>query len=72
MRVGIGTASFHCSSPLTTVLIAVDLPTGDEGAGLAEYADAIVAAAGDANDVTLVAQSMGGFSAPLAVGRGDE
>ena len=51
--------------------IAVDLPTGDEGAGLAEYADAIVAAAGDANDVTLVAQSMGGFSAPLAVGRLD-
>ena len=30
-----------------------------------------MAAAGDATDVTLVAQSMGGFSAPLAVGRLD-
>ena len=51
--------------------IAVDLPAGDEDAGLAAYADAIVAAAGDATDVTLVAQSMGGFSAPLAVSRLD-
>jgi pimeloyl-ACP methyl ester carboxylesterase len=52
-------------------VVAVDLPTGDEGAGLAEYADAIVAAAGAATDVTLVAQSMGAFSAPLAVDRLD-
>jgi pimeloyl-ACP methyl ester carboxylesterase len=51
--------------------IAVDLPAGDPDAGLDAYADAIVAAAGDATDVTLVAQSMGGFSAPLAVGRLD-
>jgi pimeloyl-ACP methyl ester carboxylesterase len=51
--------------------IAVDLPAGDADAGLDAYADAIVAAAGDATDVTLVAQSMGGFSAPLAVGRLD-
>ena len=51
--------------------IAVDLPAGDADAGLAAYADAIVAAAGDATDVTLVAQSLGGFSAPLAVDRID-
>ncbi|MDX6372233.1 MAG: hypothetical protein QOD98_1221 [Nocardioidaceae bacterium] len=51
--------------------IAVDLPTADVDAGLAAYADAIVAAAGDAADVTLVAQSMGGFSAALTVGRLD-
>jgi len=51
--------------------VSVDLPAGDEAAGFAEYADAIVAAAGDAADVTLVAQSMGGFSAPLAAGRLD-
>ena len=49
--------------------VAVDLPAGDEDAGLAAYADVIVAAAGDAEDVVLVAQSLGGFSAPLAVDR---
>lgn len=51
--------------------ISVDLPASDPSAGLAEYAAAIVAAAGDATDVTLVAQSMGGLSAPLAVERLD-
>lgn len=51
--------------------IAVDLPTGDESAGLGAYADAIVAAAEGAGDVTLVAQSMAGFSAPLACDRLD-
>ena len=51
--------------------VSVDLPAGDEDAGLAEYADAIVAAADGARDVTLVAQSLGGFSAPLATGRLD-
>ena len=52
-------------------VVVVDLPTGDAGAGLAAYADAIVAAAGDAPEVVLVAQSMGAFSAPLAVERLD-
>ena len=55
--------------------VAVELPTEDPEAGLAAYADAIVAAtcdgAGDATDVTLVAQSMGAFSAPLACDRLD-
>ncbi|HWH94911.1 MAG TPA: alpha/beta fold hydrolase [Baekduia sp.] len=51
--------------------IAVDLPAADESAGLTEYADMIVDAIGDRRDVTLVAQSMGAFSAPLAVGRAD-
>jgi hypothetical protein len=51
--------------------IAVDLPAGDEDAGLDAYADAIVAAADGASDVTLVAQSLGGFSAPLAADRLD-
>ena len=63
---------WHLVAPLLGPdTIAVDLPAGDPDAGLDQYADAIVAAAGDANDVTLVAQSMGGFSAPLAVGRLD-
>ncbi|MEU0186360.1 alpha/beta hydrolase [Streptomyces sp. NPDC006207] len=49
--------------------VAVDLPTADDSAGLQEYADAAVAAAGDRAPVVLVAQSMAGFSAPLACER---
>jgi len=63
---------WHLVAPLLGPdTIAVDLPAGDPDAGLDQYADAIVAAAGDATEVTLVAQSLGGFSAPLAVGRLD-
>ena len=51
--------------------IAVELPGADESAGLTAYADAIVAAGRDAGRVVLVAQSLGGFSAPLAVDRLD-
>ena len=50
--------------------VAVDLPAGEDGAGLAAYADAIAGAMGDHRDVVLVAQSMGAFSAPLAAARG--
>jgi pimeloyl-ACP methyl ester carboxylesterase len=47
--------------------VAVELPGADPSAGLEEYRDLIVAAAaGLGNSVTLVAQSLGGFSAPLA------
>jgi pimeloyl-ACP methyl ester carboxylesterase len=49
--------------------VAVDLPADDDAAGLAEYADAVVEAAGDRADVVLVAQSMAGFSAPLVCER---
>jgi pimeloyl-ACP methyl ester carboxylesterase len=49
--------------------IAVELPAADDEAGLGTYADAIVAAAGDRRGVVLVAQSMGGLSAPLACER---
>ena len=49
--------------------IAVDLPAADDSAGLAEYADAVVAAIGDRNRIVLVAQSMGGFTAPLVCER---
>ncbi|HEX4723008.1 MAG TPA: alpha/beta hydrolase [Pseudonocardiaceae bacterium] len=49
--------------------IPVDLPTGDDSAGLTEYADTIVATARDRGPVVLVAQSMAGFSAPLACDR---
>ena len=45
--------------------IAVALPAGDESAGWAEYADAVLDAIGDRPDLVLVAQSLAGFSAPL-------
>src|SRR4051812_12538591 len=49
--------------------IAVDLPAGDEDAGLDDYADLIVSAIDGRDDVVLVAQSMGAFSAPIAAAR---
>jgi pimeloyl-ACP methyl ester carboxylesterase len=49
--------------------VAVDLPADDDSAGWAEYADAVVAAAGGAPAPVLVAQSMGGFTAPLVSAR---
>jgi pimeloyl-ACP methyl ester carboxylesterase len=48
--------------------VAVDLPAGEEQAGWVEYADAVVAAASGVDSPVLVAQSMGGFTAPLVVG----
>jgi pimeloyl-ACP methyl ester carboxylesterase len=49
--------------------IAVDLPAADESAGLAEYTDVVVEAIGDRRPIVLVAQSFGGFTAPLACER---
>jgi pimeloyl-ACP methyl ester carboxylesterase len=46
-------------------VVAPDLPVADDTAGLAEYTDTVVAAIGDRTDVILVAQSMGGFTAPM-------
>jgi len=45
--------------------IAVDLPGDDELAGLPEYTRRVVNAIGDRHDVVIVAQSLGGFTAPL-------
>ena len=49
--------------------IAVDLPGDDETAGPSVYADRVAAAAGGQKDVVLVAQSLGGFTAPLVCER---
>ena len=49
--------------------IAVDLPGDDESAGLPEYASLVTGAIGGRDDVVLVAQSLGGFTAPLAAAR---
>jgi pimeloyl-ACP methyl ester carboxylesterase len=65
--------SWHRLVPALAALghdaIAVELPAGDARAGLAEYADTVVLAAGDRPEVALVAHSMGGLSAPLACDR---
>ena len=49
-------------------VVAVDLPCDDDAAGLAEYVAVTLDAIGDRTDLVLVAQSMGGFSAPQACG----
>lgn len=47
------------------VAVAVDLPAADDTAGLSEYAEAVAQAVGDRQQLVLVAQSLGGFTAPM-------
>jgi pimeloyl-ACP methyl ester carboxylesterase len=49
--------------------VSMDLPCEDDSAGLAEYADAVIEAIGERRDVIVVAQSLGGFTAPLVCTR---
>ncbi len=49
--------------------IAIDLPGDDGNAGLDDYADIVVRAIGARSNVILVAQSLGGFTAPLVCAR---
>jgi pimeloyl-ACP methyl ester carboxylesterase len=49
--------------------IPVDLPGDDDSAGLPEYAQLVIDAIGNRTDVVLVAQSLGGFTAPLVCER---
>jgi pimeloyl-ACP methyl ester carboxylesterase len=49
--------------------VAVNLPGPDPQASLPEYADLVVAAAKPFSSVVLVAQSLGGFTAPMAAER---
>jgi pimeloyl-ACP methyl ester carboxylesterase len=49
--------------------VAVDLPAADDTAGFEEYADAVVDAMNGYAHPVLVAQSMGGFTAPLVADR---
>lgn len=46
-------------------VVTPDLPSDDDAAGLNEYADAVVETSGDRTDLVVVAQSLGGFTAPL-------
>jgi len=50
-------------------VVAPDLPSDDDRAGLPEYADAVVDAIGDRTDLVVVGQSMGGFTAPMVCAR---
>ena len=52
-------------------MVAPDLPCDDDAAGLREYTNAVVDALSghDTTDVVVVAQSLGGFTAPLVCER---
>jgi len=50
-------------------VIAVDLPSTDDTAGLSEYTDQVIEAIGNRRELVLVAQSMAGFTAPLVCDR---
>ncbi len=49
--------------------IAVDLPGDDESMGLNDYAEIVIRAMGERSNVVVVAQSLGGFTAPLVCAR---
>jgi pimeloyl-ACP methyl ester carboxylesterase len=49
--------------------LPVELPVRDDSAGLAAYTDTVVAAIGGLSPAVLVAQSMGGLTAPLVCER---
>jgi pimeloyl-ACP methyl ester carboxylesterase len=50
-------------------VVAPDLPSEDDSAGLWEYADAVVDALGGRGNLVVVAQSFGAFTAPLVCER---
>jgi pimeloyl-ACP methyl ester carboxylesterase len=49
--------------------IAPDLPVDDDSAGLERYADVVIDAIGDRSEVVVVAQSFGGYVAPIVAER---
>jgi pimeloyl-ACP methyl ester carboxylesterase len=50
-------------------VVTMDLPCDNDSAGLAQYADEVVEAIGGRRGLVLVAQSFGGFTAPLVCER---
>jgi pimeloyl-ACP methyl ester carboxylesterase len=50
-------------------VVAPDLPCEDESAGWSDYAEAVTGAIGERSDLIVVAQSFGGFTAPLVCAR---
>lgn len=49
--------------------VSPDLPCDDDAAGLPEYADTVAGAIGGRTNLVVVAQSLGGFTAPLVCDR---
>jgi pimeloyl-ACP methyl ester carboxylesterase len=49
--------------------VAPDLPIEDDTAGLSRYADVVIGAMGGRRDVVVVAQSFGGYVAPIVAER---
>ena len=64
---------WHLVAPLLRGLghdvVAPDLPCDDDSATLHDYADTVVEAIGGRRDLLVVAQSYGGFTAPLVADR---
>ena len=52
-------------------VVAVDFPAADDEAGYFEYAEAALLAIGDREELTVAAQSMGAYVAPLLCERAD-
>ena len=50
-------------------VVAMDLPVDDDSAGLSAYADVVVDAIGDRANLVVVAQSFGGYIAPIVCDR---
>src|SRR5262245_3245220 len=50
-------------------VVVMDLPIDDDSAGLVDYADVVVEAIGGRRNLVVVAQSFGGYVAPIVCGR---
>jgi pimeloyl-ACP methyl ester carboxylesterase len=50
-------------------VVAPDLPCEDDSAGLSEYADVVLDAIGERDELVVVGHSLGGFTAPLVCDR---
>jgi pimeloyl-ACP methyl ester carboxylesterase len=50
-------------------VVAPDLPVDDDAATLSDYADTVIDAMGDRTDLIVVAQSAGGYTAPIVCDR---
>jgi pimeloyl-ACP methyl ester carboxylesterase len=46
-------------------VVVMDLPAADDSAGLSTYTDVVIQAIGDRDNLVLVAQSFGGYVAPI-------
>jgi pimeloyl-ACP methyl ester carboxylesterase len=72
---GAGSDSFywHLVAPALAALghdvVAPDLPCDDDSAGFGEYAEVVLDTVAERADLVVVAQSLGGFTAPLVCAR---